>query len=197
MYCARTGAAGRCSWEAEASRRGLPSKCPGDNPRACRSTGSSSSFPVEALFHEFGVDLALYGHVHAYERMRDVFELTPGGAAGLPGVECEAPTATVHVTTGGAGNREMRSAGAPPPRGPCNATAPWCVFQSGSAPALGQAHDFGYGRLQVANTTHLRWSQYSSTAGSTAGFVDDWWLVVPRHGPFGSHVPQGAAAAAA
>lgn len=48
--------------EHEASRLGLPSVCPHNNPAACHPLhppGQGPSFPVEPLFHRYGVDLAV------------------------------------------------------------------------------------------------------------------------------------------
>ncbi|KAI7840052.1 hypothetical protein COHA_006183 [Chlorella ohadii] len=81
MYCVEAHL-GRCNAEHEASRLGIPSVCPHNNPAACRplhppgSSSSSSSFPIEQLFHRYGVDLAVFGHVHDYERYFPAFNLT-------------------------------------------------------------------------------------------------------------------------
>ena len=58
--------------ECEASRLGLPSFCPRNNPLACRplhapgkssgGSGSGPSFPIEELFLRYGVDLAVSWH---------------------------------------------------------------------------------------------------------------------------------------
>ncbi|KAL4525182.1 hypothetical protein Ndes2437B_g03076 [Nannochloris sp. 'desiccata'] len=87
-----------CGWEAEASRRGIPSICPHNNPRWCHrapgftrgnaSTASGSSgarserlassatFPIEELFKKYSVDLFVAGHVHDYERYWPVYNYT-------------------------------------------------------------------------------------------------------------------------
>lgn len=131
--------------EHEASRLGVPSVCPRNNPAACRplhpagngSSSSSSSFPIEQVFHRYGVDLAVFGHVHDYERYFPAFNLTAyppetsggggggggsgggsglAGAAGGPVTVWEEPRATVHVTTGAGGNSEMRTGPELPPQ---------------------------------------------------------------------------------
>ena len=61
MYCVWANAQGRCNEEHEASRRGIPSVCPFNNPRGCHPVagGSGRAFDVEALLFEAGVDLAV------------------------------------------------------------------------------------------------------------------------------------------
>lgn len=211
MYCVEAHA-GRCNAEHEASRLGVPSVCPHNNPAACRplhppgngSSSSSSSFPIEQLFHRYGVDLAVFGHVHDYERYFPAFNLTAyppetsggggggggsglAGAAGGPVTVWEEPRATVHVTTGAGGNSEMRTGPELPPQGPCSDSSPWCAFQSGWAPHGGQSYDFSHSRLAVFNATHLRWQQYSSSFGRV---IDEWWLV--RHTPHGPFAAPAA-----
>lgn len=85
----------RCGWEAEASRRGIPSTCPHNNPRWCHNasnfmnsngsdsggasaerTASSATFPIEELFNKYKVDLFVAGHVHDYERYWPVYNYT-------------------------------------------------------------------------------------------------------------------------
>lgn len=191
MYCVQALSGGRCNAEHEASRLGLPSFCPHNNPQACRplhppgAPGSGPSFPVEHLFYRYGVDVAVYGHVHDYERFWPVFNHTlpsPPGLGGLSFGRYINPRATVHVTSGAGGNGEMRGGAEAPPQGRCEDSAPWCAFQSGYAPAPTQSYDYSYSRLAVHNATHLHWQQVSSLQGRV---VDDWWVVQSRHGPFG------------
>ena len=73
-----------------------------------------------------------------------------------------------------------------PPQGPCNASAPWCLFQSGYFPKEGQSADYSYSRLTVWNASHAQWEQVSATFG---GVVDAWWVVQERHGPFSQISP--------
>ena len=118
--------------------------------------------------HEHGVDVAIFGHVHAYARHWPAFAehtLASGPDAYVD------PPATVHFLTGAGGNPEMKLGDTPPPVGPCS--APWCAFQVGYAPKPGQSADYSYSRITVANATHLRWEQVSATLG---GVIDDVWL---------------------
>jgi predicted phosphohydrolase len=122
MYCnvaahnATTNTSG-CDGEQEQSRNGA-NACPG-----CTSGGEpgSSDFAIEDLFHEYGVDVALYGHVHDYSRYLPAYNdrvvISNGtvrksggrkaGGTGGTGGEASAdvytdPGATVHFTIGGA-----------------------------------------------------------------------------------------------
>ncbi|KDD74161.1 hypothetical protein H632_c1520p0 [Helicosporidium sp. ATCC 50920] len=47
MYCVVASAAGLCSEEHEASRRGLPSVCPHNNPRACRRARAADALAYD------------------------------------------------------------------------------------------------------------------------------------------------------
>ena len=186
--------------------------------------GSGPSCSLPAL----DPPLQVFGHIHDYERYWPTYNYTV-----LPPVGPDSglwryvdPQATVHVTSGAGGNKEMRAGTEAPPQvrgllaaaclprmpcsrcraaistsnhphliapapapdccrhprqGPCNATAPWCAFQSGWAPQGQQSSDYSHSRLTLHNATHLHWQQYSTAFG---GVVDDWWLVQRRHGPF-------------
>lgn len=181
MYCAaRSARGGGCDAEHEASRRGLPTVCPHDNPRACRRV-RGRGLDVEQLLFSFGVDLAVFGHVHCYERYAPTFNHTVRHGPRSSFHRYLNPRATAHVTTGAGGNKEMRVGPEPPPRGPCAHSAPWCVFQSGHAPGARQSADYSHSRLTVHNASHLCWQQVSATLG---GVIDNWWLVQERHGPF-------------
>ena len=177
-------------------------KCDGEQEQSRVGPASQHGrYAVEPLFHEFGVDLALYGHVHDYSRFLPVYNHTPHpGSRGAPYTN---PKATVHLTIGGAGNPEMPQ----PPHSKCSAWdnnctniqswSPWAECESGYFP---KCPNFNFGRVSVANATHLHWQQVSVTkAGKARGGVvvqnasvvpgylmDDFWLVQQHHGPFGA-----------
>lgn len=199
MYCAAIRGTS-CDWgwvrEHEASRLGIPSRCSPLHPLLCPPThaDNDASFPIEGLFYRYGVDIAVFGHQHDYERDFPVYNLTVapfamgsiagaarGGGSGEESAVYLNPRATVHVVSGAGGNAEMHRGTEPPPSGPCNHTAPWCAFQSGYAPQGKQSSDYSYSRVKALNASHLYWEQYSTTLKRV---VDSWWLVQEQHGPF-------------
>jgi len=158
-------------------------------------------YAMEELLHEYGVDLALFGHVHDYSRFLPVYQHSvKNGSAAAPFVN---PGATVYVTIGGAGNPEMPQ----PPVSKCstwdpfqNCTkipqTPWLVGESGYFP---KCPNFNYGRIDVVNATHLHWEQVSVTRPgrgvngtviqnasvvSPGVVIDDFWLIQSNHGRF-------------
>jgi len=176
-YCAAAEqGSGRCGWEQEASRLGIASTCPHNNPHACRSVAGQGNskvrqWPIEQLLSRYGVDLVVFGHIHCYERYNAVYNYTVVDTPG-PGNVFVNPRAPVHVTVGGAGNVEMRIGPGAPPQGRCASNAPWCAFQSGSGPSAQQGYDFSYGRVSW-NVTSMHWQQVSVTFGRV---IDEWWI---------------------
>jgi 3',5'-cyclic AMP phosphodiesterase CpdA len=190
MYCQRTAAAGHsnassCGWEAEASRSGIPSDCPHDNPRACRphhalGPNQLESWPIEELLYDFNVDIAVFGHVHCYQRHFPVYDYRPFNTTmGETFDQYVNPKAPIHVISGAAGNSEMSLGDEEYPNpsiGSCDVSAPWCAYQSGCVSPERRGHDFSYSRVEAHNATHLQWQQYSSTRGRV---IDEWWII--RH----------------
>ena len=155
--------------------------------------GNGRSWNVERLLYDHGVDLAFFGHVHDYERYLPVFDesvetagvTTAANEDGVPADVYFRPRATVHVTTGSGGNKEMLDARrvakqadnntvSQPLRGRCadvvarHRAAPWCAFASGFAPkaSLGETSDFTFSRVVVRSV--LTWEQVSAGDPSDA-----------------------------
>ena len=110
--------------------------------------------PVQAALEPLlvaagGVDLALAGHVHAYERSCRCVNLT-----------CGAENGTVYVTVGDGGNREGLAAEWVHPQ------PAWSAYRNAS---------FGHGELWAPNATHLRWEWRPNAA--LGGEGDSVWLV--------------------
>mmetsp|Transcript_16242 Transcript_16242/g.18265 ORF Transcript_16242/g.18265 Transcript_16242/m.18265 type:complete len:451 (-) Transcript_16242:1162-2514(-) len=109
---------------------------------------------LEDIFHEYGVDMYLCGHTHYYDRMWPIYK---GQAQRFPSIHLyTAPKYTTYVQTGIAGQQE----GYPhyyPPTGDS-------VFTS--------SH-IGYGRIKIANSTHLYWEELESYTGNV---VDYFWI---------------------
>ncbi|XP_066979336.1 acid phosphatase type 7-like isoform X2 [Macrobrachium rosenbergii] len=141
-----------------------------DTSRDCRQVGDvvrvgiEGVFGIEDLLYKYGVDLAVWGHQHSYERMFPMYNYTVlNGSAEEPYVN---PRGPVHFTTGSAGCQEELA--------PFSEGQPeWSAFR---------ALDYGYTRLTVFNETHLYWEQVSDDQNGE--IIDSTWLVRDKHGPF-------------
>lgn len=103
---------------------------------------------MEPLINEYGADLVLAGHVHAYERMYNTYD-NKTNASG-----------PVFVNIGDAGNRE----------GPCPDYLPqpkWSAFRESR---------FGHGSLEVVNATHMRWGWHRIVDPENI-MGDEVWIV--------------------
>ena len=103
------------------------------------STGGSSNIcgpcqkAFEPLFYKYGVDLAIFGHVHNSQRFQPVYNGT-ADPAGL-----QNPKAPMYIVAGGAGNIEGLSS----------------VGSNVSYNAFAYADDFSYAQLKVVDASHL------------------------------------------
>mmetsp|Transcript_43326 Transcript_43326/g.102951 ORF Transcript_43326/g.102951 Transcript_43326/m.102951 type:complete len:460 (-) Transcript_43326:6-1385(-) len=120
------------------------------------------------LFYEQGVDLYVSGHSHVYERM---FDIAPGDlqndtyTSGESTMSTVDMPATTFVVSGVAGPDVASDFNFPPlPR-----------------TAVRIAGKFGYGRVTVANRTHLLWEQVQCSTAAKEGIVppniDEQWLL--------------------
>jgi len=116
-------------------------------------------FKLEELFQQHKVDLSLWAHEHSYERTWPVFNSTVLNGTSHPGQPYHNPRATVHIVTGSAGCREGIDEYDHGGRGP------WSAVRNS---------EYGYGKLQIANSTHLHWEQIEDRKGAV---VDSLWLV--------------------
>jgi len=114
--------------------------------------GGSSRGDIEPLLLAAGVDLYMYGHVHAYEATWPI-------SNGTVTRSLVNPPAPIHVLSGAGG----------PPGSPdtFNATAP-APFTRASFSG------WSYGRLQVFNATHLTYTQVANADGAV---VDEFTIV--------------------
>lgn len=192
MYClVADRTTGQCDHEHEASRRGIPSNCGRaagfeDDEHLCTPTANSlDTYPIEDLFYRHGVDLAIFGHVHDYERFLPVYNESVPKVTDASNPYF-APKAPVHITTGSGGNPEMPygAPGVEPPHGGCSTWSPWCAYYSGYFPHGDQPADFTYSHVTVHNSTHLHFSQWSSIFRK---WIDEIWIVQPQHGSFAAN----------
>jgi len=121
--------------------------------------GIFGMYGLEPLLVKYGVDLAIWAHEHAYERIYPVYNYTVYKDSPDPYFNPKAP---VHITTGAAGCLENLD--------------PWMPDQPAfSAKRVGQ---YGYSRLQVKNATHLMLQQVHDKDGAIS---DSFTLVRETH----------------
>lgn len=121
-----------------------------------------NAYGFEDVLFKYGVDIAFWGHEHAYERLYPVYNHTV-----MNGTNADAyhnPGATVHIVGGAAGNREKND-------GFLEKVSPWSAKRSS---------EFGYGRMIVFNDTHLYFEQVSAEKGTV---IDRVMIKKDLHGP--------------
>ncbi|KAI6190490.1 Purple acid phosphatase [Aphelenchoides bicaudatus] len=117
------------------------------------------SLGLEDLFYKNGVDLEIWGHVHAYSRSWPVYDYKIYNGSKSPYVDPRAP-----ITTGSAGCNELVE----------NFTDPK------NFDAYLSSH-YGIGVMKIANKTHLHWQQFAAVKNLVD---DDIWIVKNKHGPY-------------
>ena len=136
---------------------------------------------IKELLQKYGVDLAVWAHEHSYERLFPTFNRTV-----IPGHDPEDPYdnpgATVHITTGSAGCRERTD--------PFMKDIPeWSAFRfdqnqslNGILQLFSRSSDYGYTKMFVSNSTHLRLQQIS--ADQDGKVIDEIWIIQDNHVKF-------------
>ncbi|KAH7691371.1 acid phosphatase [Aphelenchoides avenae] len=120
-------------------------------------------YGLEDLFYKNGVDLEIWAHEHNYERMYPIYNRVVYNGTDSPYTD---PPAPVHLTSGSGGSQEGHDSFVKDP-------SPWSVFRS---------TNYGFGRMQVFNATHLFYEQINAASGAVE---DSFWLIKHRHGPYG------------
>jgi len=143
-----------------------PMYCSNIDGDDCTTPRSIVRAALEGLFFKYGVDLILEAHEHSYERLWPVFNEIVTQKNYLN------PLAPVHLVSGFAGCNEGYGICVNPMIG---AGGPWSAYRSW-LPGL-----YGYGRLQVMNSTHLFWEQIIDETGESQ---DSIYIVQENHGPF-------------
>eukprot|EP01139_Manchomonas_bermudensis_P018992 Amastigsp_a676288_29.p1 type:complete len:534 gc:universal Amastigsp_a676288_29:310-1911(+) len=109
---------------------------------------------VEDLFYDFGADVVLQAHEHAYERCLPVYRQVPEPSY-------ELPRAPVYIVNGAGGNIENLD--------PLfeNPSPPWSVFRNGTI--------FGYGRMFLAPPSSVAQvaAHWEFVAADTLAVVDE------------------------
>ncbi|XP_071958115.1 acid phosphatase type 7-like [Antedon mediterranea] len=143
-----------------------PMYCSNSDGDDCTHTFSRVRQSLEELFHTQGVDVIFQGHEHSYERLYPIFNNE------VYSKDYTDPQAPVHIITGAAGCNEFNKICINPMLGPIKS---WSAFRAW-LPGL-----YSYGKLMIANATHLQWQQILSVNGQV---MDDIWIVQRHHGPF-------------
>lgn len=110
-------------------------------------------YGLESVFSQYKVDLYLCGHVHAYERS---YPVSGGLIAPTISHSYVNPKSTVYIISGAAGAVEGLD--------PFPKKKDWSAF-GGSV--------YGYGRLNIMNSTHLHWQQIVAKSGA---LFDEVWI---------------------
>ncbi|KAK7500302.1 hypothetical protein BaRGS_00008525, partial [Batillaria attramentaria] len=129
----------------------------------CTKNNSLVRAGFEELFYHYGVDLVLQAHEHNYERLYPMFK------GEVLSTDYNNPRAPVQIISGAAGSKHGLDAFTPPPQ------PEWTALR------LGNGSLNSYGRLRVANSTHLYWEQRSVEGNA---LLDSLWLVQQHHGKF-------------
>ena len=90
---------------------------------------------MESLFYDHGVNVVLSGHVHSYERTKNIYQNGTN------------PCGPVYLNLGDGGNREGPYTNWLPGSTPGSRRPSWTAFRQGS---------FGVAELEVANSTHAK-----------------------------------------
>eukprot|EP00731_Ephydatia_muelleri_P027412 Em0019g285a len=104
-------------------------------------------YGLESLFYEYGVDVALWGHEHIYERLWPVYDYKVMNGTN-PYHNTLAP---VHIISGAAGCREGRDLF-------MDHQPDWAAFIS---------REYGYSKMTIHNITHLSIDQISISQNGT------------------------------
>jgi hypothetical protein len=123
-------------------------------------------YGLEDLLMENGVDLSIWAHQHSYERMWPIYNYTILNGTASESDPYHNPRAVVHVTTGSAGCREKHAE----------------VTQDRPYYVAYRNRDYGYSRLKVFNSTHLRFQQVSDDQDGK--IVDTFYITKTKHESF-------------
>lgn len=124
----------------------------------CQVESPALRVEFEEMFHHYGVDLVLAGHIHRYERHAAVYgNVTVPSEADCLNFHLN-PRAAVHIISGIAGSDHEKN---PLSRTPQR----WNRVE---------ANDYGFGVLTVLNSTHLYWEQWDA---ERERLIDWLWVV--------------------
>jgi len=151
-----------------------PFYCSNTDGDDCTTSKSITRAGLEQLFFENGVDIIFEAHEHSYERLWPVYNET------VSQYNYTNPLAPVHLISGAAGCNENDGYCINPIRGP---KGPWSAFSSSGKTT------YGYGHLEIMNSTHIYWEEILAEQNDTV--LDSIWIIQENHGPFdASKLPE-------
>jgi len=113
---------------------------------AHQGEGEQMRLSIEPVLNEYSVDIVFNGHVHAYERVTDMYDFKP------------TPGKTSYFVCGNGGTPE-------------GLASKWETQPVWSLVRIAQ---WGYGALNVVNSTHAHFTMYADTNGA---IMDQSWVV--------------------
>ncbi|OMJ86406.1 hypothetical protein SteCoe_12060 [Stentor coeruleus] len=125
----------------------------------CSSFADSLKNKLEDIFNEYSVDVVFQAHSHIYERTYPIYNGKEKSGLRSKHVykSAEAP---IYIVNGHAGSREGHDSLFKPK------FETWHI--------LGFEKDYGYGRLEVYNKTHMYYEEFSSEKGE---IIDHFWTI--------------------
>ncbi len=141
----KTLQAQNCPWLITFGHR--PMYCSNSDHDDCTKVFSIVRLALEQLFYDNNVDIAIAAHEHSFEVTTRMFNNKTD------------PNGIYHIVSGSAGCREDHN----PFRHRHN---PWSVFRS---------TDYGYGIMEITNSTHIHWDQYSVDKYPQKVIYEQWF----------------------
>ncbi|CAG9333051.1 unnamed protein product [Blepharisma stoltei] len=117
---------------------------------------------LEDLWYEYAVDIMFEAHNHYYERCTPIYKNAPIKSEYDDFNTHYNANATLYIITGNGGNNEGHNDPVP------EVWQEWTLFMT---------EEYGYGKLEVFNKTHMRWIQYGAVSGRE---IDHVWLIKDR-----------------
>ncbi|KAI6224061.1 Purple acid phosphatase [Aphelenchoides besseyi] len=121
-----------------------------------------STYALEKLIHDYGVDLYIGAHEHSYERFWPIYKFKVHNGTANPKNPYEDAPAPIHLIVGSAGCREKTNAFP-------EKSAAYSAFRSSN---------YGFARMQVFNSTHIHIQQIMAAKNVVE---DDFWIVKHKH----------------
>jgi len=116
--------------------------------KAHAGEGEKMRITMEPVLNEYKVDIVFNGHVHAYERIAEMYNFVPTHGK------------TSYFVVGNGGTPEGLASS-------WDTQPAWSLYRQAK---------WGYGALNVVNSTHAHWWMYDDSDGK---IMDQDWVVKP------------------